>query len=163
MDVDHRMERERQPLAAPPSRASTAGEWRRALDEFGGQVAGLVEDDYGDWMRRANLYWHRLAEALSDTDRETQRRLSEIHRVIQYNPSFLVQKTRRKAIDLVLSLREHLGGRGDQEPRDFAASTEIQPLEGGAPSYSERFANPEPVHVGPAVADGSDRGFIGKG
>lgn len=150
-------------IPPPAPRARTREEILHALDDFGGRIVSLAEGDYGDWMRRANLYWHRLAEALSIADRQTQRMLLELHRIIQYNPNFLIHSTRKKVIDQVLAIREHLGGRGDLDPHDYGVSTVGKKLEDGAPAYSERFANPEPVEVGPAVANGSDRGFIGKG
>ncbi|MCM2282164.1 MAG: hypothetical protein NDI61_09995 [Bdellovibrionaceae bacterium] len=139
----------------------------RVLDDFGGRIMSLDEEDFGDWMRRANVYWHRLMQAFADEDRQTHQHLAEIHRLIQYNPSFRLQDTRRRVIDLVLAMRERfndrLGRHETLDPHDYAVSTAGSQGEQGPPAYSVRLSHPVPARVGPAVADGSNRGFIGKG
>ena len=68
----------------------------QAVTDYIGRIASISESDYGDWMRRANLYWLTLVEALHGVGKPgVQESLQEMASVIEFNPNFRILETSR--------------------------------------------------------------------
>lgn len=129
-----------QPVEPPPSPRTR--DKVRAVYEFCERIVSITDDDYGDWMRRANLYWLILAQVVSETPGEVSHEtspdmlaapldnvssevlllLAELHDIIQYHPNWHLVETRRLAVQMALKIAEALGA----EPVDmhrFAVET----------------------------------------
>jgi hypothetical protein len=81
-----------------------------AVDEFCRQIVCATEGDYGDWMRRANLYWMELVEALGQQSRDATELLEAMRVMIQYQPDFQLIETRKRIVAMALDLRRELTG-----------------------------------------------------
>ena len=101
-----------------------------ALGEFAAFVGAMKEKDYGDWMRRANVYWDQLRlKLLSNgelSDRGyVERQLSDLKKIIQYTPNWQVLETQRAVIEKVLEMRRHFGGGAEIDIHDLELSTSM--------------------------------------
>lgn len=132
----------------PPSRyAARGGNEIQALEEFAGRLAEIVEQEYGDWMRRANLYFLELATALSRAPDEIRARLFELHMLIQYCPNFKILETSREAIRIAMEMRKGLGAQSDLGPPDFGLSMASLTEGVQVPPYSLRLDEPVPPEI----------------
>jgi hypothetical protein len=68
----------------------------RALENFARNISLVFEDDYGDFMRKVNLYLDQLESELRPlANPEIELKLSVMKSYIQYTPSWNVDATRR--------------------------------------------------------------------
>lgn len=151
------------PTQVPPPwpYAKTRQERIQAIEDFNGRISSISDSEYGDWMRRANMYWWHLVESLhGEEDANIRRTLEEIHRVIQYNPDFSILETSRKVIALSQKIERLLGGEASLEDMPVAMTGSGKQQ---APDYSMMIENRKDADVAGALADGSNQGFIGKG
>lgn len=151
------------PTEVPPpwAYARTRDERVQAIEEFNGRLLSMSDSEYGDWMRRANMYWWHLVQSLhGEKNPKVRQTLEDLHRVIQFNPDFSILETSRKAIVLTQIIEKLLGVDAALEdmPISVAGRGEQQ-----APDYSLNIENRKDADVAPLVADGSNQGFIGKG
>jgi hypothetical protein len=133
-------------VAPPAVYTRNAKDRIEAVEQFAHLIAQLTEEDYGDWMRRANMYWWHLREAVSDESGPVRRLMYEMHRVIQYCPDFRLLETQRRVVGLALQIRKALGGKGDLGVKDFglALSTHSLPQ---APPWSPMLERPQEADV----------------
>ena len=99
-----------------------------ALEEFVSFVAAMKEKDYGDWMRRANVYWDQLRLNLLSSSNERdyiERQLADLKKIIQYTPNWQVLETQRAVIEKVLGMRRHFGGGEEINIHDLELSTSM--------------------------------------
>jgi hypothetical protein len=100
-----------------------------ALEQFAAFIAAMKEQDYGDWMRRANVYWEQLRLNLLGSSNERdyiERELGGLKKIIQYTPNWKVLETQRAVIDKVLEMRRHFGGGEEINIHDLDISTSAQ-------------------------------------
>src|SRR3954466_14223447 len=81
-----------------------------AVRDFIGRVSSIQEGEYGDWQRRALLYWWHLVDALYNEPipmvHQVMRDMSDI---IEYHPTFLILETNRKIVEQAMKILEALG------------------------------------------------------
>ena len=70
-----------------------------AIEIFKTDLSGILESDYGDFMRKANQQILELKKELSylhypDVDRT----IEEIQNYVQFYPTWMIESTREKAI-----------------------------------------------------------------
>jgi hypothetical protein len=110
----------------------------QAIEDFIVRITHEDEDDYGDWMRRANLYWWDLVERLYviclAPPRVVRRGLVQMHELFQYTPDFQRVETERAVVEIALRIRKSLGATHDLDPHVFDVSmTEATPV--GEPAF----------------------------
>lgn len=152
------------PVDAPPPHAYAASPDERvqAIDDFVMRVASISEGEYGDWMRRATVYWWHLTDALYSVENpRVGAILAEMNRIIEFNPNFLILETSRKVIAMALEIRGLLGAPMslNEAPVSIASQTSERPV----PEYSQRLKNPREPQVSEIVGGPNSQGFIGKG
>lgn len=149
------------PVEAPPPwpYARTQADRILAVEDFAACLSSIVEEEYGDWMRRANTYWWHLAEALenrhpseenskSQTENQKVAKLMlELQNLIQLNPDFRLIETRRRAVEIAMKIRTLLGAKDHLDIHDFALSESRETSEPPVPSFSDRFKNSEKPDV----------------
>jgi hypothetical protein len=133
-------------VAPPAVYTNTLGDKIEAVEQFAHLIARFTEEDYGDWMRRANMYWWHLREALSDAPGPVRQLMYEMHRVIQYCPDFRVVETQRRVVRLTLKIRKLLGGIGEIGVQDLGLSLATRSLP-QAPPWSPMLDRPEEADV----------------
>ena len=70
-----------------------------AVNNFITKVQSIDDPDYGDFMRRANLYLNDLCEELFQMgDSIGCARAKKIHGYLQYSPSWEIESTRKKVL-----------------------------------------------------------------
>jgi hypothetical protein len=100
----------------------------QSLEEFASFIAAMKEQDYGDWMRRANVYCDQLRVSLLASSNERdyiERQLAAMKKIIQYTPNWQVLETQRSVIDKVLEMRRHFGGGDELNIHDLDISTSM--------------------------------------
>jgi len=67
------------------------------VDEFLREVISIDDSDYGDFMRKANLHFNVLQQALWPLANDSiKMKLSEMHDYIQYEPNWDIPSTEEK-------------------------------------------------------------------
>ena len=147
------------PTAQPPPRACAADsdEKLRVVDDFCARLATIAEGDYGDWMRRANLYWYELRDALGDQPPDVWDLMQAMHIQIQYQPDFRLIETRRRVVAMALDLRRQLerGAEIELDLHDFFLEYTLRSAESSAPPYSLRLDEPIRPNIEAYVAGGN--------
>ncbi len=140
---------------APPSPYET--DVVAELEDFAGYIAAMKEEDYGDWMRRANMYWMNLKESLlrgaPDQAEYVERELGRMKETIQFCPTFQILETQRRVIEMALEMRQHLGGEGEFDLHKFQVSTAEHTIP-NAPPWSPMLENPEEADIQPYIEGG---------
>jgi hypothetical protein len=152
------------PVDVPPpnAHASTRDERIEAVCDFVGRISGISDGEFGDWQRRANLYWWHLTDALSGEHHPAIRNaLQEMIQIIEFNPDFRILETSRKVLQLAMSIREILGA--PMRPEEASISQADRTTEAPVPDYSLRVSDPKKPKVEPVVGGPNSQGFIGKG
>jgi hypothetical protein len=99
-----------------------------AIDDFIFRTSHIDDDDYGDWMRRANLYWWDLLGVLKDVPESLNFLMQQMHEHFQFNPDFNLIDTRIGVLETALEMREILGTRIPLDAHSFDLSyTDHQP------------------------------------
>lgn len=137
------------PVDAPPPwpYAKTKSDKIVAVEDFAARLASVVEEEYGDWMRRANTYWWHLAEALEHENPRIKNLMLELQNLIQLNPDFRIIETRRRAVELAIEIRRQLGAEKPLDIHDFGLSESRETKEAPVPEFSDRFKNSEQPDV----------------
>lgn len=132
------------PVATPPPSpyAQSREEKLKAIDDFCFCLTSIVEEEYGDWMRRANIYLLDLTEALHGEGRKVQKLLYEIQMIIQLLPDFRIAETCRSVVKIAMRIREAMGAPSeiDWHRYNLAATTQTETLP--VPPYSLRLDDP---------------------
>lgn len=80
----------------------------RDIEQFINDVKSIDDFDYGDFMRRANLYLNHLRENLDPTEPRIKDKLNEMQKYLQFISSWDVEPTRRKIIADAMSIDDML-------------------------------------------------------
>ena len=83
-----------------------------ALQTFDRRLARVLQSDYGDWMREANLAWHELYQALAPRSSILERQLQDMHDIIQYRPSWRPLETCREILLYSRQIQSQFGAPG---------------------------------------------------
>ena len=79
--------------------------------EFNNGVSNILENDYGDFMRSANIRLNRLKEELCVLkDANIDLKLSEMQTYLQFKPNWDIESTRQKLAEDIKYLDEVLAG-----------------------------------------------------
>jgi len=71
----------------------------RPIEKFIENTESIVDGDYGDFMRKENLYFLQMMEELGSLmSHETKKKLFEMQNYIQFSPSWDIEQTRRQVI-----------------------------------------------------------------
>ena len=115
------------PVAYPAPIAAYGTDAIDELEDFARYVGAMTEKDYGDWMRRVNLYFaHLRTDLISIThekDNYVNEQLARIQRCIQYTPTFEIAETRRQVLEIAMELRKYFGGHGEVDLHNLQVST----------------------------------------
>jgi hypothetical protein len=152
------------PVDVPPpnAHASNRAERVEAVCDFVGRIAVISDGEYGDWSRRATLYWWHLTEALhGENNPGIRNTLQEMMRIIEFNPDFRILETSRKVTQLAMNIREMLGV--PMRPEETLVSQADRSTEAPVPDYSLRVSDPKKPKVESVVGGPNSQGFIGKG
>lgn len=76
-----------------------------AIDTFSKKFNSIDNLDYGDFMRRANLYLIELDEQINK-NKEISHLMKQMKNEIQYNPNWDVQATRNSISNLVKTINQ---------------------------------------------------------
>jgi hypothetical protein len=88
------------------AQAQTRDEKIEAVCDFIGRIAGISDGEFGDWQRRATLYWWHLTDALhGENQPKVHAALKEMIRIIDFNPNFLILETSRQVTALAMQIR----------------------------------------------------------
>ncbi len=97
-------------IAPEPMHLSTNAEKIEAVADFIDRITGISDGEFGDWQRRATLYWWHLTDALhSESNPKIKNTLQKMIGIIEFNPDFRILETCRKITELAMSIREELG------------------------------------------------------
>lgn len=117
---------------APPLSSALSGDRdaARELEDFARFVAAMREKDYGDWMRRANVYWEALRDNLLRiaNPRDTlviEAELGRLKNEIQYRPNWDIAETQKDVVKKALELRRYFGGDDSIDIHDLEISTSV--------------------------------------
>tara|TARA_B100001248_G_C27398264_1_gene467495 strand:- start:4886 stop:5134 length:249 start_codon:yes stop_codon:yes gene_type:complete len=75
------------------------------VDYFIKKVRAITDTDYGDFMRKSNLYLNNLIAAEPSLNDKQKKTLYEIKQSIQYSPSRNIDETTLKIVDLAETLK----------------------------------------------------------
>ncbi len=79
------------------------------LEKFVRNISSILEYDYGDFMRFANVYLNRLSAELKTLgDKDIDQKMAQMKMYIQYVPNWDVELTRKKVMRDSLYLRDIL-------------------------------------------------------
>ena len=68
----------------------------QAIEKFVRNISSIFENDYGDFMRKANLYLNQLEDELRPlANHKIELKLSEMKLYIQYAPNWNMEATRK--------------------------------------------------------------------
>lgn len=76
-----------------------------AVDVFSKKINAIDNLDYGDFMRRANLYLMDLDDQITKTN-EIRNLMKQMKDEIQYNPSWDIQSTRERISHLTQAISQ---------------------------------------------------------
>lgn len=86
------------------------------VDDFLKEVMAIDDTDYGDFMRKANLYFNHLQEVLWPwANDEIKMKLAEMHDYIQYEPSWDIPSTAQKILRDARLLKQLLSEQPGEE------------------------------------------------
>ena len=116
------------PVDYPVVPLSTDTNAVRELGDFAKFVAAMREKDYGDWMRRANVYWAALRDNLlrnanAGEVKHIEMELARLKEEIQYRPNWKIAETQRTVVTKALELRRRFGGGETMDIHDLELST----------------------------------------
>ncbi|MBR7518325.1 hypothetical protein KC217_21905, partial [Mycobacterium tuberculosis] len=76
-----------------------------AIEKFIERVSNIQEADYGDFMRKANLYLNDLKKDLSPyISGEEKKKIDEIQLHLQFIPTWEIEPTRKQVVDAAKDL-----------------------------------------------------------
>jgi len=81
---------------------------RQAVAFFEQIIAGLYEKDYGDFMRKCNLYLERLAIDITGASAEIFKMLERMRMYTVYAPDFDIENTRIRLIHDAAEIRRRI-------------------------------------------------------
>lgn len=84
---------------------------KNSIDLFVERVRDSCDSDYGDFMRKMNLYLIYLKEHLSGANSDVQGKLSEMQTYTQFASNWNVESTKARLLSDVEVLRKMLGHR----------------------------------------------------
>ncbi len=68
------------------------------IEQFINDINSIDDLDYGDFMRRANLYLNHLNENLRPFNQDIKKKLSEMQYYLQFVSNWDVESTRKRII-----------------------------------------------------------------
>ena len=70
-----------------------------AVEKFVTDLNGILESDYGDFMRKANQHIRELKNEMQFLHYpDVDRKVGEIQNYVQFYPTWMIESTREKAI-----------------------------------------------------------------
>ncbi|HVK60808.1 MAG TPA: hypothetical protein VM432_04625 [Bdellovibrionales bacterium] len=85
------------PLREPADFAPVYGALE-AIDLFKERIEGIVEGDYGDFMRRAQTYFLEMTEEIGPLEKALRPRLRWIEEYLQFLPNWDIDSTRARLL-----------------------------------------------------------------
>ena len=99
------------------------------LEDFAYYVAAINEQDYGDWMRRVNVYLNHLRLDMMGQTGESagfvESMFKQIQVKLQYAPNFSIPETRTAVLTVIMEMRKVFGAESEMDLHRLGLSSEV--------------------------------------
>ncbi len=82
---------------------------QKAVEKFINNLQDISDPDYGDFMRKANVYLNDLKGDLAPMKQDVRAKIFEIQLYMQFISTWEIEPTRRRIIRDVLHVNDLLG------------------------------------------------------